>query len=169
MRPVRKAEVDTVKAVLDTVFQGLWGISFSEVQAQYDPMYDIEHIQSYYAENEGVFLVIADGERIIGTGGIGHLDAETAELTRIFLLQEYRGRGLGRRLVVSLLQYAHDRGYQKIRLKVVTPDLQPEAVGLYSRLGFYPLQNDSKNSIELQMEFDFSRGESQKICSRYKS
>lgn len=102
-------------------------------------------------------MVLADDEQIIGTGGFNRLDADTAELKRIFLMQEYRGRGLGRRLVEILLAFARTNGYRRVRLMVATPDLQPEAVGLYSRLGFRPLPTNPDNSKELYMVLEFSR------------
>jgi putative acetyltransferase len=110
LRSINPHEFEAAKVFLDTVFQALWGISYAEIQARYDPLEDIEHIQSYYFENDGTFMVITDGEQVIGTGSINRVDADTAELKRIFLLQEYRGRGLGRRLVESLLEFARTNG-----------------------------------------------------------
>jgi len=42
-------------------------------------------------------------------GGISCLDAEIAEMMRIFLLQEYSGRGFGCRLVETLLELARTK------------------------------------------------------------
>jgi len=132
------------------------GISYTDIQARYDPLEDIEHIQSYYFENGGTFMVLADGEKLIGTDSISRLDTDTAELKRIFLLKEYRGRGLGRRLVETLLEFARTNGYGRVRLIVAIPALQLEAVGLYTRLGFYPFPANPNNSRELHMELAFS-------------
>jgi hypothetical protein len=38
-----------------------------------------------------------------------------------------------------LLEFTRRNGYRWVRLMVATPVFQPEAVGLYSRLGFCPL------------------------------
>lgn len=156
LRSIHPQEIEAAKALLDTVFQALWGISYADIQARYDPLEDIEHIQSYYFENGGTFMVLADGEKLIGTGSISRLDADTAELKRIFLLKEYRGRGLGRRLVETLLEFARTNGYGRVRLMVATPDLQPEAVGLYTCQGFCPLSTIPNNSKELHMVLEFA-------------
>ena len=47
-------------------------------------------------------------------------------------------------------------GYRRVRLMVATPDLQPEAVGFYTRLGFYPLPANPNSSKELHMVLEFS-------------
>jgi putative acetyltransferase len=151
LRSIHPDETEAAKALMATVFRALWGFSYAEIQARYDPLEDIEQIQFHYFENGGTFMVLADGEQLVGTGGISRLDTDTAELKRIFLLQEYRGRGLGRRLVETLLEFARTNGYRRVRLMVATPDLQPEAVGLYTSLGFHPLQSNPNDSGELHM------------------
>jgi putative acetyltransferase len=156
LRSIHPHEIEAAKALMATVFQALWGIAYAEIQARYDPLEDIEHIQSYYFEYGGTFMVLADGEQLIGTGGINRLDSDTAELKRVFLLQEYRGRGLGRKLVETLLEFARTNGYRRVRLMVATPDLQPEAVGLYTSLGFHPLQANPNDSGELHMVLAFA-------------
>lgn len=152
LRLIQPTEIEAAKAVMDTIFQGLWGITYAEIQAKYDLLEDVEHIQSYYLENGGMFLVLADDKRVIGIGGIGRLDDETAELKRIWLLKEYRRRGLGRKLTEALLEFARSKGYRRVRLMVATPDLQPEAVGLYNSLGFSPLPPDDPDEQVLFME-----------------
>ena len=97
-------------------------------------------------------MVLEDAGKIIGTGGIGCLDEKTAELKRIWLLKEYRGLGLGRKLVESLLEFARSHGYQRIELKVASPQIQPEAVGLYSSLGFVPTSNPGGEDESIHME-----------------
>ena len=89
-------------------------------------------------------------------GGISCLDAEIAEMMRIFLPKEYRGRGLGRKRVQTLLEHAFTNYYRSVRLMVATPDIQYEAVGLYTRLGFRLLPTNPKNPNELYMVLEFS-------------
>jgi len=43
-----------------------------------------------------------------------------------------------------------------VRLMVATPDLQLEAVGLYTCLGFCPLSTNPNNSKELHMVLEFA-------------
>ncbi|WP_293326651.1 hypothetical protein [Microcoleus sp. PH2017_30_WIL_O_A] len=39
-------------------------------------MSDIENVRSHYFDNNGTFLVLVDGEQVVGTGGIRKLDDE---------------------------------------------------------------------------------------------
>jgi RimJ/RimL family protein N-acetyltransferase len=50
------------------------------------------------------------------------------------LLPEYRGRGLGRRLMEAALAAAHDEGFVRIELTAHADNLR--AVALYEKLGF---------------------------------
>jgi len=83
---------------------------------------------------EGVFLVVREDGRAIGCGGVCRFDETRAELKRMYVLPEARGRGLGRRLLVELEAEARRLGYAGIVLE--TGDRQPEAVGLYESAGY---------------------------------
>jgi GNAT superfamily N-acetyltransferase len=58
--------------------------------------------------------------------------------------------------VKILLELARTNGYRRVRLMVATPDLQTEAIGLYTRLGFRPLPANENNTKELHMVLAFS-------------
>lgn len=70
--------------------------------------------------------------------GFGYVDDATPELT-IAILPEYRGKGIGRRLIIRLLETAQTR-YDAICLSV-SPD--NPAQRLYLRLGFDVIQEES--------------------------
>ena len=55
-------------------------------------------------------------------------------LNRLFVREDYRGRGLGRELVRRILQEAHSQGATKALLQVDTKNVV--AIKLYQRLGF---------------------------------
>ena len=55
-----------------------------------------------------------------------------------------------------MVEFARTNCYQLVRLMVATPDLQSEAVGLYTRLGFCPLPTNLNNSKELHMVLEFT-------------
>jgi len=86
------------------------------------------------APGRGVFLVLRDGESAIGCGAIRRLDADTAELKRMFVVPDRRGQGLGGVLLTALEEAA--RGLGVVRLVLETGVRQPEAIALYRRFGF---------------------------------
>jgi GNAT superfamily N-acetyltransferase len=83
----------------------------------------------------GAFLAAWDDGRIVGCGGICRLDAGVAELRRMYVAPEARGRGVGRRILEALEREADALGYGTIRLE--TGFRQREAIGLYESAGFH--------------------------------
>lgn len=154
LRPIGPGEGEAALAVADSCFRELWGLSAEDVRANYDPLEDYVDPASYYPAHGGAFLVLADAERVVGTGAIVRLEADAAELKRLWLLSAYRGRGLGRRLVEGLLVFARCNGYRRVCLEVATPELQQPAVRLYGRLGFRPAAPYREGSILFAMARD---------------
>lgn len=102
----------------------------------------IRHIRiSVFIEEQGVDSAIDfDGKdksaihalaimekRPVATGRM----LEDGHIGRIAVLKNYRGRGLGTKIVLSLIEEAKNRGYGRIYL-----GSQKHALGFYSGLGF---------------------------------
>jgi putative acetyltransferase len=112
---------------------------------------DMDDIWQTYFGNGGIFLVMTDGEKMIGTGAIRKLDDTVCELKRVWLLFEYHGKGLGYRMIQELLAFARGKGYRRIRLET-DRDGQRRAFELYKRLGFYEIPRYSDNEDDVAME-----------------
>jgi putative acetyltransferase len=123
-------------------------VAFYEARGQ---LHDMDNVQQAYFEDDGLFLVMTDEDRIIGTGAIYKIDHTICELKRVWLLFEYHGRGLGYRMVQELLAFAREKGYQRIRLETDRDD-QSRAYALYKRLGFYEIPRYSENEEDAAME-----------------
>jgi len=107
------------------------------MRGRYDGEADIGPTReaAMFVEPDGVFLVVRDDEgRAIGCGGVCRFDGTRAELKRMYVVPEARGRGLGRLLLVELEAEARRLGYARIVLE--TGDRQPEALGLYASAGY---------------------------------
>jgi GNAT superfamily N-acetyltransferase len=89
------------------------------------------------APGRGCFWVAWLGDVPIGCGAIRKLDAETAEVKRMFVDATARGRGVGRAILDALERAARDLGCRRLVLE--TGDRQIEAVALYRRAGFLPI------------------------------
>lgn len=89
------------------------------------------------AEGKGAFLVVKLGETPVGCGAVRLLDADTAELKRMYTAPEVRGSGLGRLLVVAL--EAEARALGASRLVLETGVRQHAALALYRNTGFTPI------------------------------
>jgi GNAT superfamily N-acetyltransferase len=81
----------------------------------------------------GMLIGTLDGVPVTG-GGFRRLDADTAELKRIWTDREHRRRGYAMALLVELEAQIGARGYRKVYL--MTGDRQPEAEELYEAGGY---------------------------------
>ncbi|ARC58115.1 putative N-acetyltransferase YsnE [Frondihabitans sp. 762G35] len=85
----------------------------------------------------GAFLILRASGRAVAGGAFLRLDADTAEMKRVWTHPDHRRRGLARRVMDELEAEARSRGYRTARL--TTGARQPEALGLYLALGYEPL------------------------------
>jgi ribosomal protein S18 acetylase RimI-like enzyme len=81
-----------------------------------------------FAETEG---------RIVGCVALKALANGVAEAKRLYVLEAYRGHGIGRQLMVALIEAARKIGYRAIRLDTL-PQMT-SARALYEALGFRPI------------------------------
>ncbi len=88
----------------------------------------------YLAPPDGVLLVARYGGEPVGTAGVRLTDTATAELKRVFLLTEARGKGGAALLVTAAEDAARTLGAERIVLDT-RGDLV-EARTLYARLGY---------------------------------
>ncbi|MEP2028424.1 MAG: GNAT family N-acetyltransferase [Paracoccaceae bacterium] len=88
-----------------------------------------------------------DGCTVLARSSAGTADAvgffrrirpDAAEIKRVFLRPEVRGKGLGRKLVLQLIEEARQRGYYEIYLD--TADFMSSAHALYRSLGFKDIE-----------------------------
>jgi putative acetyltransferase len=86
------------------------------------------------APGRGAFFVAYAGDRAVGCGAIRRLDADTAEIKRMYVAPGMRGRGVGRVVLAALEEEARRLGASRIVLE--TGERQREALTLYSAAGF---------------------------------
>ncbi|MBO1333104.1 GNAT family N-acetyltransferase [Streptomyces sp. VRA16 Mangrove soil] len=86
------------------------------------------------APPEGQLLVARYADEPAGTAGVRRVDAATAELKRVFVRKELRGKGGAALLVAAAEDAARALGATVLRLETRT-DLT-EARALYARLGY---------------------------------
>jgi putative acetyltransferase len=78
------------------------------------------------------------GGRLVGVGGLKHLDETHAELKSLHTVEAARGQGIGLALVDQLLSLAAERGYQRVSLETGNMDAFAPARALYAKVGFKP-------------------------------
>jgi GNAT superfamily N-acetyltransferase len=86
----------------------------------------------------GTFVIARDGGRAVGCGALRRLDETTAELKRMYVEPDLRGRGIAREILDHLEAAARAMGIRRLVLE--TGIYQAEAIGLYRRAGFNPVR-----------------------------
>ena len=87
-----------------------------------------------YLEPAGALWVAWAGEAALGCAALHGLTPDTAELKRMYVRPEARGRGVARRLTEHVIAKAAERGYARLRLGTLTS--AHAAQRLYTSLGF---------------------------------
>ena len=144
---------------------------FSDIQHLFRKMFEIYHVDQdigypytdsgiRYLKNcidHRIALVAKDGERTIGflTGGIEDAAPfktyqQHGHIHNLFVLAEYRGQGIGKRLILDFIQICQENGVHRI----VTDSDDIEALRrFYVSLGFritginYELVGSRKNTV----------------------
>jgi N-acetylglutamate synthase-like GNAT family acetyltransferase len=106
---------------------------------------ELEDFPAKYAEPDGTFLIAKDGDRIIGCVGLKRLDDGICEMKRLYVLDEYKGKGKGKELVSAIIEEAKVKSYKKMRLD--TLEKMNAAQGLYLSFGFHPIKPYVYNPI----------------------
>ncbi|GHB41563.1 N-acetyltransferase [Streptomyces xanthochromogenes] len=122
-----------------------------EVQLEYAERYgdegDITPLDAaMFMPPRGLYLIAYDPEgRPVATGGWRSQDANEenyrdgdAELKRMYVVPEARGRGLARRILAALEADARAAG--RTRMVLETGTKQPEAITLYTSTGYEPCE-----------------------------
>jgi putative acetyltransferase len=91
----------------------------------------------YVPPRGGLWLAVHDGIGI-GCVALRPLDEDAAEVKRMFVDEAWRGRGVGRALMETLVAVARERGYATLRLGTLAD--MTAAQGLYASLGFRPVE-----------------------------
>lgn len=112
---------------------GILASEFPQDQAAY-PAADLEHIEVSYGGPRDVFLVAEADEQVVGTCAVKQEGQTTALLRRLFVREDYRGRGIGAGLVEAAIAHCRAHGYRQMRIR--TSDRMDTAIAVCLKKGF---------------------------------
>jgi putative acetyltransferase len=101
----------------------------------YDP--NVYHTFEQFQQAGCAYFVVELEGKVLGGGGVFRtkgLPEGTAELSRMYLLPEARGKGMGKALLQHNEQVARQLGYQQLYLETM-PELK-SAIPLYEKFGY---------------------------------
>jgi len=153
MRPATNADVRDICRIVSTVLDE-YGLHTDCGGTDAD----LRDIESSYFLRGGHFAVMERADKVIGTVGLVPISSDAVELRKMYLLRDFRGDGLGRRLLEYALDTARSSGYGRVTLE--TSEKLVEAVGLYRKYGFEPYEANSlagRSTMAMQLYIDKER------------
>ncbi|PEQ11606.1 GNAT family N-acetyltransferase [Novosphingobium sp. PC22D] len=87
-------------------------------------------------QRDVTFFSAWDGDVLAGCGAIRHLDAAHGEIKSMRAAPDYRGKGVGKAILLHLLAEARARGYTRVSLETGRPEPFMPAQALYRAHGF---------------------------------
>ena len=105
-------------------------------------------IEDFVEENAGFiyFMVLKSGIINIACGGVNHINETTAEIKRMYVKEEFRGKGISKLVLNALEEFIKNKGYKRIILE--TGGKQPEAISLYRKFGYSEIPCYARHSLD---------------------
>jgi putative acetyltransferase len=119
---------------------------------------EIATIDQQYALPNGILLLLQDEDtgKTVGCVALRKQSEGIAELKRMYIQPEFRGKGGGEWMLKSIIQLARTMAfYQSIVLDTI-PETMGNAIALYRKMGFVEIppyyKSDVKESIFMKLE-----------------
>ena len=94
----------------------------------------LDEFARIHAPPKGKLLIAWENGLPLACGMLREFEPGIAEIQRLFVRQEARGKGLARQISLALMEHARDAGFHTIRLD--TSRHLSVAIALYQSLGF---------------------------------
>jgi GNAT superfamily N-acetyltransferase len=128
-----------------------YGFIFEPTQELPDLLVFTQH----YVPPHGGFFVIRQNGQVVGSVGVERLGESSAELHRLYLDADLRGRGLGRALVEAVIAWCRTEGIMHLLLWSDTRF--DRAHVLYERMGFQRTGERALEDINHTREYRYER------------
>jgi putative acetyltransferase len=109
---------------------------------------DLKDIDRFY-NCCGAFYTLWEKDRLIGTAAFRLTAEGHAEIGRMYLVAECRGKGLGAFLLNRLLEDAKRKGATQLTLK--TASVLTDAIHLYEKFGFQTQRCEASGNCDVLM------------------
>jgi putative acetyltransferase len=118
---------------------------------------ELANLPGEYVPPDGGLLLAIRDQKVAGCIALRKIGDGTCEMKRLFVRSEFRGEGIGRGLVDTIIRAAKEIGYQRMRLDTLPPKMN-DAIALYRALGFKEIEPYYPNPVPGAkfMELDLS-------------
>lgn len=148
---IRVADTKDIDLMMSSRLEMLKEVNSLEADYQYSEDF-VEESRRYFLEGDQTTVLTLEGERVIGCATIcyftimptfSHPTGKRAHLMNIYTAKEYRGQGIGKKMVDLLIEDAWNKGATEISL-----DATEAGRPLYKKCGF----EDSEECMVLVKE-----------------
>lgn len=120
--------IELCRLLDDNLDEIVGGKKQREQYAQYNTLEDINDV-----------ILIYNDEIAVGCSSFKFYDEGIAEVKRVFVRKEYRGKGISKQLMSCLEERAKSKGFSTLILETGAPLV--EAMGLYTSIGYEIIEN----------------------------
>ena len=106
---------------------------------------ELKALPERYGPPDGTIIIASVDGMSAGCIALHRLSGDICEMKRLYVRGEYRGLGIGKKLITQILEVAFERNYQFIRLDTL-PTME-KAQKLYEAFGFYDIEPYTYNPI----------------------
>ena len=139
---IRPAHVDEMHLVRQLFLEYAQSLGFSLCFQGFQQ--ELDELPGKYTPPDGTLLLAWENDDAVGLVGLRRLDAHSAEMKRLYVRPDQRGKKVGRQLAEAIIGEAKRLGYSSIKLDTV-PTMK-EARQLYVELGFVTIPAYYDNS-----------------------
>jgi GNAT superfamily N-acetyltransferase len=112
--------------------------------------------QESFVDAGGAILMAELDGRVVGCCALLKHSDNAYEVSKMAVMREYRGAGIGKRLLRAVIEHARLIGAR--RLEIISSTRLPPAIELYKKAGFVevPLESDAyaRGNIALELRFN---------------
>jgi ribosomal protein S18 acetylase RimI-like enzyme len=128
-------------------------LNFSLCFQQFDQ--ELQGLPGEYAPPHGRLILCEVDDEPAGCIALQRVEERISEMKRLYVRPQFRGRGLGLRLVTHLISEARWAGYSAMRLDTVAGTMD-HAIALYRSIGFRNIPpyyaNPIPNAVYLELD-----------------
>src|SRR3972149_2827007 len=98
---------------------------------------ELESLPGDYAPPGGGLLLVWYDSKVAGCVALRQIDLEVCEMKRMYVKPGFRGKGIGRKLALAIIEEALKIGYKKMKTKTHSPPAGRKKKNLSFSTNFY--------------------------------